>query len=142
MSNINIAMIQDVASALGDLKDEVVFVGGATVSLYLDLEIADEVRPTEDVDVVIEITSSGKYQLLSEKLLKMKFIPDQSKGAPICRWKYLGTTIDIMPLDENILGFSNQFYKNGFKKRELFMLPDGNEIYIFPCQPINVDVSL
>ncbi len=47
MSFNNIAMIQEVARGLGDLKDQVVFIGGATVSLYLDIGAADEVRPTE-----------------------------------------------------------------------------------------------
>lgn len=125
-------MIESVAKAFGDLKDEVVFVGGATVSVYLNLEIAEEVRPTEDVDVIIEITSQGEYQLLSEKLIQMKFSPDTSKGAPICRWNYLGLTIDIMPLDESILGFSNRFYKDGIKKAENYKLSDKLSIKILP----------
>jgi len=132
VSNFNIEMIQNVAKALGDLREQVVFVGGASVSLYLDLKVAEEVRPTEDVDVIIEIASGGDYQKLSEKLLKMKFIPDQSVGAPLCRWKYLGMTIDIMPIDEKILGFSNQFYKKGIKKKTTYQLPDGHEIFVLP----------
>ena len=132
MSNFNIEMIQNVAKALGSLKDEVVFVGGACVSLYLDLEVAEEVRPTEDVDVIIEIFSGGEYQKLSERLLNMKFSPDQSNDAPLCRWKYLGMTIDIMPIDEKVLGFSNKFYKKGIKKKASYTLPDGQSIFIFP----------
>lgn len=131
MSAKNIQMIQEVAKGLGNLKDDVVFVGGATVSLYLDLDVADEVRPTEDVDVVIEISSKIDYQKLSEKLLSMKFTPDSSKGAPICRWKYLGLTVDIMPIDEDILGFSNRFYKDGFTHKQSVTLPDGQEIFVF-----------
>lgn len=130
--NLNIEMIEDVAKALGELKDKVIFVGGATVSVYLNLEVAEEIRPTEDVDVIIEITSQGDYQLLSEKLIQMKFSPDTSKGAPICRWKYLGLTIDIMPLDESILGFSNRFYKDGIKKAEVFKISNETSIKVLP----------
>lgn len=125
-------MIQNVAQALAELREEVIFVGGACVSLYLDLEIAEEVRPTKDVDVLIEILSGGEYQKLSEKLLKMKFSPDQSIGAPLCRWKYLGMTIDIMSIDEKILGFSNKFYKIGLKRKTTYNLPDGQMINILP----------
>ena len=132
MSNVNIEMIQNVAHALSQIDEEFVFVGGASVSLYLDLDIADDVRPTEDVDVIIKIASKAKYSLLSEKLAKAKFTPDTSKGAPIVRWKYLGTTIDIMPLDEDILGFSNQYYKDGFENREQYTLPNGTQIFILP----------
>lgn len=132
MSNFNIEMIQNVAQALGELRDQVVFVGGACVSLYLDLQVAEEVRPTEDVDVIIEILSGGEYQKLSEKLIEMKFTPDQSFGAPLCRWKYLGMTIDIMPIDEKVLGFSNKFYKKGIKKKISYQLPDQQKVFILP----------
>lgn len=37
-------MIQNVANALGELNTDVVFVGGATVCLYLDLDTAPENR--------------------------------------------------------------------------------------------------
>jgi lipid A disaccharide synthetase len=69
-------MIQEVAQAFEGLDQEVVFVGGATVALYLDLSTAEEIRPTEDVDVVIQIASAMDYSKFSEKLLKLKFNPD------------------------------------------------------------------
>jgi len=34
-----------------------------------------------------------------------------SEGAPICRWRQNKTVLDVMPLDEEILGFSNRWYK-------------------------------
>ena len=74
----------------------------------------------------------AKYQRLSDKLLEMKFTPDQVVGAPICRWKYLGIIVDIMSLDENILGFSNKYYKEGFKFKENYQLPNRKEIQILP----------
>lgn len=52
----NITRIKAVSNALGSLKDQVVFVGGATVSLYAD-RAAAEARPTDDVDIVVEIAT-------------------------------------------------------------------------------------
>lgn len=46
----NLIRIKAVYNALGPLKDQVVFVGGATVAFYVD-RMAEEVRPTDDVDV-------------------------------------------------------------------------------------------
>jgi len=128
----NIEMIQEVAKALQELNNDVVFVGGTTVALYLNSETAGEIRPTDDVDVIIEIFSAAKYSALSEKLLGLKFSPDLSKNAPICRWKYLGIIVDIMPLDEKVLGFSNKYYKSGFKHKEELKLPNGTTIFILP----------
>jgi hypothetical protein len=128
----NIEMIQEVAKALQELKNDVVFVGGTTVALYLNSETAGEIRPTDDVDVIIEIFSAAKYSALSEKLLGLKFSPDRSKNASICRWKYLGIIVDIMPLDEKVLGFSNKYYRSGFKHKEKLKLPNGTVIFILP----------
>ena len=54
----NITRIKAVNNALGPLNDKVVFVGGATVSLYAEYENGipeDLVRPTDDVDILIEL---------------------------------------------------------------------------------------
>lgn len=39
------------------------------------------------------------------------FQEDTREGAPLCRWVRHGTTLDVMPLDEKILGFSNRWYR-------------------------------
>ncbi len=132
MNVFNIEMIQEVAIALKELNKEVVFVGGSAVALYLNPNTAEEIRPTDDVDVIIEIFSAAQYSALSEKLIALKFSPDTSKNAPICRWKYLAITVDVMPLDEKVLGFSNNFYKIGFKHKEELDLPSGQKIFILP----------
>ena len=63
----NLLSIKAVYSALGELADNVVFVGGATVSLYID-RLAEEVRPTDDVDILIELISYKGYAAVEEKL--------------------------------------------------------------------------
>jgi len=45
----NIQMLQRIARALSPLLHEVVFLGGATVALYLQDAAAPEIRPTDDV---------------------------------------------------------------------------------------------
>jgi hypothetical protein len=46
---INISVVAEVAAALKEVKEEMVFVGGAVVSLYTDDPAADEIRPTQDL---------------------------------------------------------------------------------------------
>ena len=41
---INIAIVAEVAEALKELKENMVFVGGAVISLYTDDPAADELR--------------------------------------------------------------------------------------------------
>lgn len=72
---------------------------------------AADVRPTYDVDAIAEITSYVEYAAFSDRLRRLGFVEDASLGAPICRWKQATTILDVMPLDENVLGFSNRWYK-------------------------------
>lgn len=84
MSSTNILMLQTVANGLGELKDEMVFVGGAVAELYADNPAASEIRPTIDVDCVIEISSRLQFARLEENLRARGFKNDTSEGAPIC----------------------------------------------------------
>jgi dihydrofolate reductase len=52
---INISVVAEIAEALQDLKHNMVFVGGAVVSLYTDDPAADEIRPTQDIDLELNI---------------------------------------------------------------------------------------
>src|SRR6266567_8878956 len=44
------------------------------------------------------------------RLRKLGFTEDTSEGAPLCRWQQGDVKLDVMPLDEKILGFSNRWY--------------------------------
>ncbi len=130
-SESNLAMLKLAHDLLEELVDEVVFVGGVTTCLYVDLTISDDIRPTDDVDCVIEITNRNGYDAFQAKLRKKGFFHDTSKGAPICRFKYGEALIlDVMPNDENILGFSNSWYKDGIKNKEEINIA-GMKIFIF-----------
>ena len=115
MSNqLNIEQIIAVAEKLKDMKDEVVFVGGSTTALLVDDIAAGRARQTEDVDFIVDISIRGGYRQFEEKMRDLGFIHDQSEGAPICRWlmDFHGTDlkVDAMPVEKEILGFSNQWY--------------------------------
>ena len=66
-----------IANALGDLNNEVVFVGGAMVSLYIDDPAAEDIRPTKDIDLTFQITTVGKLEQLREALTAKGFIQTQ-----------------------------------------------------------------
>ena len=65
----NLTRIKAVSNALDEFKNEVVFVGGATVSLYAT-RAATETRVTDDVDIAVELASYHKYTELEELLEK------------------------------------------------------------------------
>lgn len=83
MPTDNTEMLQTVANGLGDLIDELVFVGGAVAELYADDPASSDIRPTQDVDCTIELSSYGDQTELEDELRTKGFVNDTSQGAPI-----------------------------------------------------------
>jgi hypothetical protein len=111
MANPNLQLLTDAAKLLEPILGELVFVGGCVTALLISDTAAADVRPTFDVDAIAEITSYAGYTEFSEKLRKLGFQEDKREGAPLCRWRQHTTTLDVMPLDAKILGFSNSWYR-------------------------------
>lgn len=126
----NLEMLQIVARGMRALREQVVFVGGATTALYADDPASPEVRPTLDIDCVVEVSSRTSYHRLEEELRQLGFVNDVSEGAPLCRWVYRGIKVDVMPNDPTILGFSNKWYEGALDNSRLCSLPDGVNIRI------------
>ena len=74
---INNALVKQVANALKELKDIMVFVGGATISLYTDDKAAQEIRPTSDIDMTIKLAHNyAEWTKINERLSELGFYPD------------------------------------------------------------------
>jgi hypothetical protein len=118
MANPNLQLLTDAAKLLRPVLGELVFVGGCATALLITDKAAADVRPTFDVDAIAEITSYPAYAEFSERLRKLGFQEDAREGAPLCRWRQQTTTLDVMPLDEKILGFSNTWYRPAMEHAE------------------------
>jgi len=119
----NLQRVVAVARQLGELVQEVVFAGGAATGLLVtDPAIAD-VRPTIDVDVIVEVISHVDYFRLQERL-RQKGFGESMDEEVICRWKYKEILLDVMPTDERILGFSNRWYAEAFHNAQHMVIDD------------------
>jgi len=128
--HVNIVRLKVVANALAEWKDKVVFVGGATVSLYASRPLAVSIRPTEDVDVVVELVSLVEFYSLQDHLLKIGFKHDM-EAKIISRFLLNGLKVDFMPVDPSILGFSNRWYSDGVKNSVEYKMNNNETIRIF-----------
>jgi hypothetical protein len=52
-------LIETAATALGPLLNEVVFLGGASIHLWLSDPGAPDTRATEDIDAIVSTSSRG-----------------------------------------------------------------------------------
>jgi len=125
-ADIHRDMLIQVAKGLGpDLLKKTVFVGGCTTALLVtDMFTREQVRHTDDVDLIVHLVSYGSYTQFINKLRARGFEERLDSDAPICAMWYGDLRVDIMPDNEKILGFSNRWYKDALKAAEDFSLND------------------
>jgi predicted nucleotidyltransferase len=122
-------MIALVARALGtDLLARVVFVGGCSTGfLVTDALTKEDIRYTDDVDLIVSIASYVEWNKLQEQLRLIGFKDDTSADAPICRMRLGELKVDFMP-DSDILGFSNSWYREALETASDYNLADSLQI--------------
>lgn len=127
-SDPNVQRVELVAAALGDLRDELVLVGGCAASLLINAPTAPPPRVTYDVDLIAEVAALRNYHALEEQFTQLGFKRDMSPEAPICRWRLGEVEVDLMPTDETVLGFANRWYPLAAASSTRLALPSRKEI--------------
>ena len=84
--------------------------------------------------IILDRGTEAEGRELEPALMKLGFKHDTRAKAPLCRWILDGLTVDMMPTDPEILGFSNQWYPDGIANRVSASLPSGKTISIFPTE--------
>jgi len=128
--NPNIDILELAVEQLGELADEMVFLGGCATGLLVTDPASPPIRTTIDVDAIVHVVSHAEYYRLAEKLRVKGFVEDTSEDAPICRWKSDVALLDVMPTDPKILGFGNEWYVSAIDNAEIVRLPSGKEIRV------------
>ena len=124
----NLDAVQSAFAALGDLSSAVVLVGGCATGLLVTSVRSEMIRPTLDVDLVLEVVTKKDYRRTEHALRGRGFINDQSPEAPICRWRFEEIIVDLMPMTPEVLGFGNCWYPHAVALAEKVALPDGQPL--------------
>lgn len=104
------------------------FVGGAILSMLLELSLSP-IRPTDDLDVIIQVATTERYSELEAKLRSAGFDHDTRQGAPRCRWIYKGLTVDIMPTEGEFIGLNTAWFKEALEGASIVKI-DGSLVKI------------
>jgi hypothetical protein len=130
---MSIELLELAAQTLAPLLDEMAFLGGATVVLWITDPGAPPARPTKDVDVVVEATTRLSFHAFEERLRSLGFEEDREDGV-ICRWRHRasGLILDAMPADPKILGFVNRWQETAISDAIELKLPSGAKIRAVP----------
>lgn len=116
-SAVNREAIVTVAQVLHEIDPSVVFVGGAVLGLYVNDPAAEDVRPTKDVDIVLQIMTEGKLESLRKKLTAKRF-KQTAEDTVLCRFRYESVLIDVMSTHAVGWAPTNPWFSTGFSNAE------------------------
>ncbi|SON95443.1 MULTISPECIES: hypothetical protein [Xanthomonas] len=120
----NLPHLLVIADALGELCDQVVFLGGAVVGLLVSDPLAESVRATYDVDAVVNL-DWARFRGIEARVESQGFAREMRSGV-VCRWVHQasGVLFDLMPVDAGVLGFSNRWYAHAVETAQVVALSD------------------
>ena len=121
-----------VAGRLQALDIPFAFVGGAVVAVLVDRPDLTEIRPTKDVDVIVEIATLVDYYALEERLRAAGFQHDTTEGAPICRWIIDDCRVDVMPTTSAPLGMNSKWFPEALATAQTKDLGEGHSAKVIP----------
>lgn len=128
MADPNIELLSGMAHAMGPLCEQVVFVGGCATGLLVSRPLVADARATEDVDAIVEVASLVGYHALADQLIARGFKQTIADNTPPFRWFWKSMQLDLVPLDEKVLGFANRWYRPGFEAAVSATLPSGLQV--------------
>lgn len=136
--------IEDILTAVADelawLDPEPVFVGGATIGLFLDDFGRSQLRVTDDVDCIVpEVATKAAWWRLEAALRQRGWAPEPS--GPICRYRSPGGhLVDLMAEDPTVLGFAGRWYAAAVAHATPREVSSGHSVrvpavpYLFACK--------
>lgn len=121
------AAIETVARALVGESPPAVFVGGTVTALY-PLGGGVDVRPTLDVDCVVDLATTAEYYAFVERLRRRGFTECTDEDAPLCRLVYAGIRVDVVATADTGVGPTNRWYRDAVAEAALHRLADDLEV--------------
>lgn len=123
--NLQKQMLTKVAEALGEqLIQKVVFVGGCTTGLLITDDFTKEqIRYTDDVDLIVDVVGYPAWTSLQDQLRGHGFSIDMGEEV-MCRMLLGELKVDFMPVDEKTLGFTNKWYRDAVDTAQDYQLTE------------------
>jgi len=130
MADPNLPLLEDAVLKLAPFLDEIVFIGGVTLGILITDKAAAPIRGTNDVDVIAEIVTYADYIAFSDRLREAGFTEDAGEKPLTCRWHNGDLTLDVLALNEEVLGFTNIWYEPAMRHASTVTLPGGQSIRV------------
>lgn len=130
----NLAMLRTVAEKLGPLRSQVMFMGGTVMPLLLPPELAAEIRPAKDVDILTDFKTKGDLLLFEDGLWEQGF-RCESVGA-VGHWRIGEIGVDVLCADPDIITFSRIWFREAMRQSQRHVL--AKDLHIRIITPVHV----
>jgi hypothetical protein len=130
---LSISQIEAAVRALGEVREQVIFLGGASIALWLTDPAGRPLRVTDDVDVIAEVATLAEYENFQAALRRRGFAEDIHSGV-IVRWRHeeLDVVLDAVPAAERLAGFSDRWLQAAIAAAVSVELPSGADMRAVP----------
>lgn len=106
------------------------FAGGTALAALVDEVSREDLRPTQDVDVIVHASNYSEYQAECAKLMRVGFQPGMEDGDPICRFRGVGLVVDLMPTPYTGMGTDNRWFALALASADWVALPGGLRVRV------------
>ncbi|MDD4737096.1 MAG: hypothetical protein PHP44_13445 [Kiritimatiellae bacterium] len=127
MRAVNEKGISTVVRSMKEIGVPFALIGGSALPYLLDPAYIH--RPTNDVDVVVEVTTRMAYSNVERKLERAGFHHDMA-GGPRCRWLLDDITVDVLPTSPNAAEFGSVWFEEAMSALESVTARDETEFHV------------
>jgi hypothetical protein len=117
------------AERLGALLEDIVFVGGSTICLYVNNARQNELRPTIDRDAIVNTKDYSEFHAFEMNVQKLGFERD-TKDRINCTWRFETIVVDFMPGNQIAGYINNKWYQAAMEHAEKLELNSGKTVKI------------
>lgn len=126
--------IEAVAAALENVRTRFVFAGAGILPMLIEPQFVPDLRPTQDVDAVVQLLHFGEWMRLRRALIASGFreraMPSDNRQ--ILFWLN-DLPVDFIPSRLREFGTANRWLDLGFELAEASRLPSGRVIERLPA---------
>ncbi len=131
LAHPSVQRLARVALALGELRERVVFIGGAVAPLLQTEKVLPGTRVTKDVDAVCLSASYTQYASAQAELRSRGFREDTSSLGHIHRWHSPdGDVLDLVPAGEHLGASGQEWDIAALETSETLQVANGVEIRV------------
>lgn len=133
MSGHNLQNLEKVATQLDQLLNHVIFIGGSVLELYASDPSAPALRPSREIDCLLNIETAAEFHIWQQTLEARGFKKAQADSGHTSHqiWRFEDITLTFTYPNFSEKNSFNRWYQDGIFHAIPYRLPSGKMIRIF-----------